>query len=67
MLLLVPVTLAFASLCAAQALPTDINLDPNALDMYGNNSLFLRWRPQYHFLAPAGHMNEYVSHTCAFQ
>jgi beta-fructofuranosidase len=23
----------------------------------GNNSLFLRWRPTYHFISPAGWMN----------
>jgi beta-fructofuranosidase len=23
----------------------------------GNNSLFLRWRPSYHFISPAGWMN----------
>jgi hypothetical protein len=34
------------------------DLDPFALDRYANNSLFLQWRPRYHFLGPAGHMNE---------
>lgn len=35
------------------------NLDPSvSLSNYGNNTLFLRWRPTYHFLAPAGHMND---------
>ncbi|KAI5776690.1 sucrose-6-phosphate hydrolase [Geopyxis carbonaria] len=35
------------------------DLDPAAdLNAMGNNTLFNRWRPQYHFLAPAGWMND---------
>lgn len=35
------------------------NLDPNQdLNTLGNNALFDRWRPQYHFIAPSGWMND---------
>lgn len=33
-------------------------LTANMIESMGNNSLFTRWRPQYHFLAPAGWMND---------
>ncbi|CAI6338806.1 unnamed protein product [Periconia digitata] len=33
-------------------------LDAETIASLGNNSLFLRWRPRSHFIAPAGWMNE---------
>jgi sucrose-6-phosphate hydrolase SacC (GH32 family) len=35
----------------------NLNINANISD-FGNNTLFLRWRPTFHFLAPAGHMND---------
>lgn len=32
-----------------------VDLDPLTMP---NNSLYLRWRPQHHVLAPNGHMND---------
>jgi hypothetical protein len=48
------------SICAVKSRSSnrELDLDPYAIDQYANNSLFLRWRPRYHFLVPAGHMNE---------
>lgn len=34
------------------------DIDPAAdLNAFANNTLFNRWRPRFHFLAPAGWMN----------
>jgi hypothetical protein len=35
------------------------NLDPDLFSDLGNNTFFHRWRPSYHFLALAGHMNDH--------
>jgi beta-fructofuranosidase len=32
------------------------------IETLGNNSLFLRWRPTFHFISPAGWMNVCVRH-----
>ncbi|KAF2177417.1 glycoside hydrolase family 32 protein [Zopfia rhizophila CBS 207.26] len=43
------------------ALPTinaQANLDTSMIKSMGNNSLFTRWRPVSHFIAPAGWMND---------
>jgi beta-fructofuranosidase len=32
-------------------------LNSTYIQTLGNNSLFLRWRPSYHFISPAGWMN----------
>lgn len=32
-------------------------LTTDIIDGLGNNSLFTRWRPTYHFIAPAGWLN----------
>ena len=32
-------------------------LTADYIEALGNNSLFLRWRPSYHFISPAGWMN----------
>lgn len=45
--------LALAQFPADEDIPPSI--DPSTL---ADNSLFLRWRPSYHFQAPAGHMND---------
>ncbi|KAF2869152.1 glycosyl hydrolase-like proteins family 32 superfamily [Massariosphaeria phaeospora] len=34
------------------------NLDVSEIQRLGNNSLFTRWRPTSHFIAPAGWMND---------
>jgi beta-fructofuranosidase len=33
------------------------NLDATTIESLGNNTLFTRWRPTSHFIAPAGWMN----------
>ncbi|KAH3910442.1 hypothetical protein HBI56_204150 [Parastagonospora nodorum] len=33
-------------------------LTADYIEALGNNSLFLRWRPSYHFISPAGWMND---------
>lgn len=33
------------------------NLDAATIESLGNNTLFTRWRPTSHFMAPAGWMN----------
>lgn len=55
------VSLALGSLPAASAqnssqLP-DV-LTTEIIDSLGNNTLFNRWRPTYHFISPAGWMND---------
>lgn len=52
-LLLAALTAVEAQFPEHQDIPT--SLDINTLP---NNSLYLRWRPQYHVLAPNGHMND---------
>lgn len=43
--------------CTSSALAA--HLDPTSdLNALSNNTLFNRWRPQFHFLAPAGWMND---------
>ena len=56
-LLALVATTAFSGVAAQYPESSDIpaTLD---LDTLGNNSLYLRWRPQYHVLAPNGHMND---------
>lgn len=44
---------AVAQYPASQDIPPTLDLDT-----LGNNSLYLRWRPQYHVLSPNGHMND---------
>jgi len=39
----------------AKALSTPVDIDN--LESLGNNTLFEKWRPRYHFAAPAGWMN----------
>ena len=39
------------------ALAVGQNLDASTIESMGNNSLFTRWRPRSHFIAPAGWMN----------
>ena len=49
---------SFLGLLSAALLVNSQDIDPAAdLNTFGNNTLFNRWRPQYHFLAPAGWMN----------
>ena len=53
---------AFAQNSSSGGNTTAPNLGPNVLtsDMVssmGNNTLFNRWRPTYHFISPAGWMN----------
>ncbi|KZF23331.1 glycoside hydrolase family 32 protein [Xylona heveae TC161] len=44
---------------AAQSDPlAGVNLNPDELESYDSNALFNRWRPRFHFMAPAGHMND---------
>lgn len=45
---------------SASDLPAVLTTD--IIDGLGNNSLFTRWRPTYHFIAPAGWLN--VSSGC---
>ncbi|KAA8898955.1 sucrose-6-phosphate hydrolase [Sphaerosporella brunnea] len=51
--------LSFAALIGLTSFVRGQDIDPAAdLDSFGNNTLFNTWRPQYHFLAPAGWMND---------
>lgn len=47
---------AFPSAMAQDALP-DV-LTAEIIDSLGNNTLFNRWRPTYHFISPAGWLND---------
>jgi beta-fructofuranosidase len=41
----------------SQELQLPAVLTSDYIKTLGNNSLFLRWRPTYHFISPAGWMN----------
>ncbi|GAB7363326.1 hypothetical protein MBLNU230_g3607t1 [Neophaeotheca triangularis] len=49
---------AFAQDSYAGNASSQATLTADMVESMGNNSLFTRWRPQYHFLAPAGWMND---------
>ncbi|KAG9894079.1 glycoside hydrolase family 32 protein, partial [Aureobasidium melanogenum] len=49
-------SLALGSLMGATALGQ--TLTTSMIESMGNNTLFTRWRPQNHFIAPAGWMND---------
>jgi beta-fructofuranosidase len=40
-------------------------LTADYINSLGNNSLFLRWRPTFHFIAPAGWMNVRLAINCS--
>jgi beta-fructofuranosidase len=42
---------------SSQELQLPAVLTSDYIDTLGNNSLFLRWRPKFHFISPAGWMN----------
>ena len=51
--------LAFLAVLASTNPVFAAHLDPTSdLNALGNNTLFDRWRPQFHVLAPAGWMND---------
>ena len=51
--------LAFLAVLASTNPIFAAHLDPTSdLNALGNNTLFNRWRPQFHVLAPAGWMND---------
>ncbi|KAF2260980.1 sucrose-6-phosphate hydrolase [Lojkania enalia] len=53
------ISFVFSTSCvAAQNLTAPQNLDAPTIESLGNNSLFTRWRPRSHFIAPAGWMND---------
>lgn len=50
-------SIALLSVLGAKAL-AQATLTASMIDSMGNNSLFTRWRPTSHLLAPAGWMND---------
>ena len=52
-----PLTSLSVALGAAIAPAWGQTLTVDMIEKMGNNSLFTRWRPSSHFLAPAGWMN----------
>ncbi|KAF2218426.1 glycosyl hydrolase [Elsinoe ampelina] len=52
------VTMMFAGLVLFVASAAAQDLTTDMIENMGNNSLFTRWRPTSHFIAPAGWMND---------
>lgn len=50
-------SLLFVAIMAAGGLAQNI-MTASLIETMGNNSLFTRWRPTSHFIAPAGWMND---------
>ena len=51
------VSKASALLLCASPVAIGQSLDTSSIESMGNNSLFTRWRPRSHIIAPAGWMN----------